>query len=550
MNSDSPTPPFPAPGSPAPAFVPKLPSAAIDWQHWARRLLVCNPFFLCSVALLLFSLDKLTGDPGFLDGNETHQLVFVFFALQIYELIVTGTAVVLGRRQIWYDSALLTVLDHGLVLVPFMMMSQAVLTSWPLTILLAATGGAMAATRVFAVRKWNPRFNLPPRALALGAALLLLNLALPVWFRSIVNDDYEFWAGPNLWLWLVALPLLAAAANLLPRPTRYGGLELERPWLPLFLFGLWLTGTAVHVWSVGYVARLNLPLPLLAPLAVALAWTLFNRIADCVREPSWRWGGALLLLVFAAPVLALLRPEIFHPLALLNLAGFVVLMLKAPGQLARVARGFVLASVPLLIAGISPKWLAPISAELARVNPLSAALALLIAGAAFHSVRWQFGAFGAVTLALAMAGGYPHVAGHAALQTGIVFLFLHSFRWVADECADHRALRWCLAAAWTADAAVWTRVVAWEPAIFTTLAAALVAVTALVLWLRWKLPVPLALWAGCAGASLAAPGNWFIANSRPGLLALAGSLGLFALGTALAWTRHRWEQRIRPPGST
>ncbi|MBI3880663.1 MAG: hypothetical protein HY301_11455 [Verrucomicrobia bacterium] len=547
MNSDALTPPLlsPEPGDPAPA----APMPPFDWRYWARRLLVCNPFFLCSVALLLLGVDKLSGDRGFLGGDETRQLLFVFFALQIYELVVVGTALVLARRRVWYDSALLTVLDQGLVLVPFMMMSQAVLTGWRLTFILAATGGAMAVGRALAIRKWHPRFNLPPRALALGGALLLLNLGLPVAFRFVMKEDYERWAGPNAWLWIVALPVLAAGANLLPRPVRYGGIGPERHWLPLFLFGLWLAGTAVHVWSVGYVAKLPLPLASLAPLAVVVAWTMVNRISDCLPEPSWRWRGAMLLLVFGAPLFALERPEIFFPLALLNLAGFVALWRKVPGELARVARGLALASGPLFVAGIPEKWFALLGPELARVDPLGAGIVLFIAGAAFHSVRWQVGAFGAAVVAFAMGGIYPHGVAHAAVQTGIVVLFIHSLRWVANDRTDHRALRWSLAATWIGDAAVWTHGAGWEPEIFTTLGAALVAAAALGMWLRWKLPMPHALWAGCAGAALAGPGNWFVANSRPGLIALAGSLALFAVGTALAWTRHRWEQHPHPSGT-
>lgn len=109
-------------------------------------------------------MDQLTGDPRFLGGDETRQLLFVFFALQLYELVVVGTAIVLARRQVWYDSALLTVLEHGLVLVPFMMMSQAVLTEWRLTLFLTAAGGTLAVVRALAVRDWHPRFNLPRRA--------------------------------------------------------------------------------------------------------------------------------------------------------------------------------------------------------------------------------------------------------------------------------------------------------------------------------------------------------------------------------------------------
>ncbi|MBI5772685.1 MAG: hypothetical protein HZA89_02950 [Verrucomicrobia bacterium] len=513
-----------------------------NWRQWMRRLLVCNPFFLCSAALLLFGVDKLSGDPGFLDGDETRQLLFAFFALQIYELIVVGTAVALARRQIWYDSALLTVLDHGLALVPFMMMSQAVLTSWSLTTMLTLGGGVLAASRAAAVRTWNPRFNLPQKALALGGALLLLNLALPVAFRLVIKEDFERWTGPNLFLWLFLLPLLAASANLLPRPARYGGLGPERHWLPLFIFGLWLAASSVHVWCVGYVAHLPLQLHLLAPLACVCTWTMANRISDCLPEPSRQWRGAMLLLVFGAPLFALDHPEIFFPLAALNFAGFAILWHRAPKEFARSARSFTLSSVPLLVAGMPQSWLAAISPVLAGVDPIAASVVLFVLGASLHSMQWQAGTFGALAAASAAGGFYPHEPMHAATQAGLVFLFIHSLRWVGDGRADHSALRWGMTAAWIGNAWMWMHGAGWPQGVFTMSGAVLVALAALTTWWRWRLPVARSLMVGCAGVMLAGPGNWFLIYSRPGQLALAASLLLFAVGIALALTRHRWER--------
>lgn len=68
----------------------KTPAPPIDWGYWFRRLLVCNPFFLCSAALLLFGINRLSVDPDFL-SNETQKLLFNFSALQIYEVLMTAT---------------------------------------------------------------------------------------------------------------------------------------------------------------------------------------------------------------------------------------------------------------------------------------------------------------------------------------------------------------------------------------------------------------------------------------------------------------------------
>src|ERR1043165_1634512 len=91
-----------------PAAVPRS-----DWEYWARRLLVCNPFFLCSAALFLFGINRLSLDSN-LFANETANLIFNFSSLQGYEVLVVATALLLARRKVWYDSALLVVLDCGL----------------------------------------------------------------------------------------------------------------------------------------------------------------------------------------------------------------------------------------------------------------------------------------------------------------------------------------------------------------------------------------------------------------------------------------------------
>ena len=101
--------PKPSYANPEPAAAPLTPS--FDWRHWARRLLVCNPFFLCSAALLLFGVNRLSVDPNFL-GDEQANLLFNYFALQFYELLVITTAILLARRNIWYDSALLVVVER------------------------------------------------------------------------------------------------------------------------------------------------------------------------------------------------------------------------------------------------------------------------------------------------------------------------------------------------------------------------------------------------------------------------------------------------------
>jgi hypothetical protein len=179
MNPDASTPTPPSPPNINAALPPANPVPPFDWRYWARRLLVCNPFFLCSAALLLFGVNRLSLDPSFL-GEERANLFFNYGALQSYECLVVVTAIILARRKIWYDAALLAVVENGLVLVPFMLISQGALMSRATGLLLAAGAVCFAAGRSLALRRLFPEFNLPPAALVLGTVQLLMNAVLPV----------------------------------------------------------------------------------------------------------------------------------------------------------------------------------------------------------------------------------------------------------------------------------------------------------------------------------------------------------------------------------
>ena len=325
----------------------------IDWRHVVRRLLVCNPFFLVSAMLLLFGVNRLSLDQGFL-GNERDNLLFNFAALQFYAGLLTGTAIILSKRRVWYDSALLVVLEHGLVLVPFILVGQAALIGPSMAQVLVLSGVLAAGLRAAAIRKWYPQFNLPRRALLLGGAVLASNIALPFWFRSVVDHQSVWdWLGPDSIVWLFAVPVLAAGANLLPRPTRYGGLNPERSWLPLFIYGLWMSATAVHVASVGHLAS-DVPLTpaLLAPFGLVVVWTLWNRLTDFFPAPALWMEEAALLIGAALPVFAFGDQPVLLALSGANFVGFAVLAWRRTDGLRRLARPLALASIPLVFAGL------------------------------------------------------------------------------------------------------------------------------------------------------------------------------------------------------
>src|SRR5579871_2190826 len=97
---------------------------AKPFSWWMRKLFYCNPFYLVSAALLLYGCYRISIDSPFSDQEATH-LVFNFTAVQLYELLLAGTAIFLVRRTIWYDATLLFNLENFLVFVPFILISQA-----------------------------------------------------------------------------------------------------------------------------------------------------------------------------------------------------------------------------------------------------------------------------------------------------------------------------------------------------------------------------------------------------------------------------------------
>src|SRR5262245_32715339 len=120
MNGNPPDPADAGEFSPLPERDVMLPERLL---HLAKRFLWCNPFYLASAALLLYGISRLVESPDLSD--ETTQMFFNFGSLQLYETLLVGTAIVLARRRVWYDSTLLVVLDSIFLLVPFILVSQA-----------------------------------------------------------------------------------------------------------------------------------------------------------------------------------------------------------------------------------------------------------------------------------------------------------------------------------------------------------------------------------------------------------------------------------------
>ena len=153
-------------------------------SYWLRKFFACNPFYLVSAGLLLYGVYLVSADDGLL-RREIFQLTFNFSSLQLYEGLLVVTAIVLARRRIWYDSLLLVGLENLLVLVPFILISQAALLNPRFVWVICAVGGLAAVGRFWGLKRFLRELNLPRRALVFGLVLLVINVALPLIFRHL-----------------------------------------------------------------------------------------------------------------------------------------------------------------------------------------------------------------------------------------------------------------------------------------------------------------------------------------------------------------------------
>lgn len=523
-------------------------SVRLRW-NWLKRLLACNPFYLVSAALLLFGMSRMSAAPGFL-GTELAQLTFNFSSLQLYELLLVGTAILLARRAVWYDSTLLLLLENLLVLVPFILVSQAAFMQAGLVWTFCGLAVVLVGTRMGAARRFVVGFTPSPRLIAAGLGVLTANAALPVVYRHLhefkvgtrPTSGAAFEVNEQSWLWL--LPVLCALTSLLPHPREDGKLPAQRRWFPVILFFLWLAGTGVHLYSLGYVYDFPLRREWLAPSLCVLAWVIQWRLRDFVAEPAPALRVAALTLPLAGALVAVGAEgsRVGFALLALNAIGFAGVALLDRGH--RAARHLLLITLALLVATIPHEWAGvggtPLGSR-ADLMGLAAAAYLMLATAVTRNPKLAAaGALAASLLAGAWRSPAPD-ALHWAVQAGLVFYLLHSLRWREHEHSGAAVARLLTAVAWVAHAFCWVRGDApfW---LTPALAAFVVAVCGLHWWIRQK-RVPVVILLAAALVALSCPIHMLLVVLRAtpvGLIAVGASFLLFGLGTLAAVTKPRW----------
>jgi hypothetical protein len=526
------------------------------FSYWAKRFLVCNPFYLVSAALLLFGMYRLSVDRSLFTG-EISQLVFNLSSLEFYEILLVATAIVLAARRIWYDSTLLVGLENLFVFVPFILLSQVALISTHVVWSVCATATIIAVLRFNALKRHFADLNLPGGLLWIGAALMAVNIGLVALYR-IVGEHKMGWvpdSGPdfvkNQITWLVLLPAALALANFLPHARENGSFEPQRRWLPAGFFTLWIIATGAHLYCLNYVYNFAFNFGMLVPALWMLAWTAYRRAPELFQWQTLtpQYGLAIASLLIPIAAASETGTKIFFILTTLNTAVYAVMCLRERDG--HFARHLLFASIVMLVCGLPNEWLV-IHSHTAHWTIVLHREMLIRFGIAVYLMFYitlsrnpKTGILGSVLAAIMVVGAFPHhdATIHWAVQTGFVFLLLHSVRWEDSEQEGTRAVRIVAAVVWTLHAVIWVRADAalWMPCISGGLVLAAYLITQF-LRRRWDTFI---LPAASILTILSGPGNYLIdrLHSAPsGLLAMAGSFVLFALGTAVALTKHRWHR--------
>ena len=549
--SEQPAPPTISPVAPVESVRPEVK----PFSYWAKKFLVCNPFYLVSAALLLFGMYRLSVDRS-LFVNEIPQLIFNLSSLEFYEILLVATAIFLAARRIWYDSTLLVGLENLFVFVPFILLSQVALISTHVVWSVCATAAIIAVLRFNALKRHFTELNLPGGLLWIGAALMAVNIGLIATYRMI-GETKMGWVpdgGPdfvkNQIAWLALLPAALALANFLPHARETGSSEPQRRWLPAGFFTLWILATGAHLYCLNYVYNFAFNFAMLVPACWMLAWTAYRRAPEIfqwqTRTPQYALAIAALLIPIAAGSES--GTKVFFALTALNAVIYAAMSLSARDW--PFARHLLLASVVMLVCGLPNEWLVIRSSAghwqitLHREMLIRVGIAVYLMFYIVRSRSPKTGMLGSALVAIMVASVFHRDSAiHLAVQSGLVFLLLHSLRWEDAKHEGARVVRIVTGVLWTVHAFVWVHTdgMLWMPCIFGGLVLAVYLITEFLRG-RWDMFI---LPAASILTVLSGPGNYLLgrAHAAPtGLLAVIGSFVLFAFGTAAALTKHRWHR--------
>ena len=561
MNSSEPSdlPPSENPNQPEndstqpPPFLPKLPPRNLTAEHdpygWLKWILAQNPFYIASAILLLYAVFRLSTDSKIF-AEEVSQLFFNFGSFEVYEIMLAATAVVLVRRKILYDFSLLVCIESMFAFVPFILITQASLIENEIAWVLSLAGSVLILLRFGNLKKHFGGMNFPPRLLLLGGVLLCVNVMLPLAIRYIhmksgaLNRDLRL--NPTLeMLWLFGAPLFAGLAYFLPAPQKLGPHLLQRRTFPMTLLSLWVLVTCAHLYAVGYIHQVAWNDWYLVPVIWMAAWMFYLRRRDVFETIRTSLRNFLLALGLGASFLAAREHQwtMLFVLGLLNAVFYGRIFLT---QRTRFAFQLTSISCATIVAGIPNALLLPLHLDVERGSCIGASITGYLLLQTSLSRNPKAGLLGGVVASIA-SGVFFRESDyflHIAAQVGVVFLLIHSLRWELSD-REARGVRLLAAGVWVAHSIIWTAtgasIAMWATNCFAlTIFASYLAVRVIFgAWSSRLVPYASAL------VLLSTPSLRLFAmlkGTPVGLLVLIASFVLFALGTLLALTRHRWQK--------
>jgi hypothetical protein len=397
-------------------------------------LIRCNPFYLFSALLLLYGVYRASVDPAFL-STETRQAMFNFASLEGYGLMLVATVILLARRKIWYDGALLYFIENVLVLVPFILISHAVVLDPTLARTLSILGCALVTLKFGVMKRFFTKLNFPQRMLVLGGMILLVNAGIPLVFRKGLDVNNDLWQLRSSYCWFLLLPLLAMAGHMLDRLHVQSAEEEEhcKQWIPLATFLLWISGTTVHLYSIGYVDDQKFELAKFSVLGWAIAWLLCAKITLALSRFTPAAPVLMLVVPLTTPLLALERPALAVALNVLNAVIYAVLCLRWKAI-----------RIPALLGGLSlviaflltpDDWVTPVLKDYSKGAVIATLVAAAIIIKAIRERQARWGLFGAVVTGflLLTMGDENRFSAHYSVQIACVFLLIHSLFWKGKQ---------------------------------------------------------------------------------------------------------------------
>jgi hypothetical protein len=301
----------------------------------------------------------------------------------------------------------------------------------------------------------------------------------------------------------------------------------------------------VHLYCLGYVYDFNLSRELITPVIFTLAWLLRPQLRAYLPAFHSDWHPWVFVLPALVPLLAFTTEGSYILVALTAVNAVFYSWLAAHRRYSPFALNLALLSLAFLIADLPATWLSHSLPDFNRAKCIGAASAACLLFLAMRSRNPSLGVIGGTVAGIALAFGLGETSNtaHWAIEAGLIFLLVHSFRWEDVDHPGANAVRIMASAVWASHALYWAHDGAanWMP---TTAAVLPLGICVIMRFLNGRWP-SFSISIASLVVMMAGPVNLTCGKLQTissGMLCLIASFLLFAIGTVVALTRNRWHK--------